>query len=497
MNNDTISQAQGAPDLDLDKLEALARAADQGDGQHIYIHWRDSNNHAANLAWHNAASPAAFLALIELARRATAPNAAPADVSRAHLLLEQKWDAEGACTSCGWHAALYEHGVDDDDIADALLNGGILTLACISKDDETCDSHRGTSINLAAQPAAVPASPNYERMFMAACGDLGLISEELGLDPDDGGADPIIEAIQELKAQLATPPVAVGEAEQQLIQPAPVERDVNGYWSHPGVPEFDEGSVSEAAAWTTAQGLELTSVHLESESDDHPAYIAYFDKEEGTCAAWEPPRPSGEGWFILSIYDTEDGPICWWARRVVSDVAKVAPQPVGDSVPRIKGKTAAGWYVAYCEVSAKLKQAYGCIERYAAKLAEAEKLAPQPVGALVAKAEPYGWLQYIDGVKTQNFARTIEELEDIKRVFRLMKHTGKAEYVPVYAAPTESAAAPAPAEQHEARRWCKGDAEWTDWRAISAEDYARYKNDTTFEIRALATPTTQQGGDHG
>jgi hypothetical protein len=73
-----------------------------------------------------------------------------------------------------------------------------------------------------------------------------------------------------------------------------------------------------------------------------------------------------------------------------------------------------------------------------------------PAGALVANAEPHGWLQFIDGVKTQNFARTAEELEDIKRVFRLMKHTGKAEYVPVYAAPTGSAAAPA--EQTQAAR---------------------------------------------
>lgn len=39
------------------------------------------------------------------------------------------------------------------------------------------------------------------RMFAAACSDLGLINEALGLDANDGGAEPILEAIEELKAR--------------------------------------------------------------------------------------------------------------------------------------------------------------------------------------------------------------------------------------------------------------------------------------------------------
>lgn len=45
-------------------LKRLALAADQGEGQHIYTSWRDSNNSDANDAWHKAASPAAILALL-------------------------------------------------------------------------------------------------------------------------------------------------------------------------------------------------------------------------------------------------------------------------------------------------------------------------------------------------------------------------------------------------------------------------------------------------
>ncbi|WP_186079496.1 hypothetical protein [Burkholderia gladioli] len=64
------------------------------------------------------------------------------------------------------------------------------------------------SAMLDAAPAAPVAEPSpaenaklasMTRMFHAACAELGLINEALGLDPDDGGAEPILDAIQKLK----------------------------------------------------------------------------------------------------------------------------------------------------------------------------------------------------------------------------------------------------------------------------------------------------------
>jgi len=68
------------------------------------------------------------------------------------------------------------------------------------------------------------------RMFNAACADLGLISEALGLDPDDGGAEPIISAIEELKnATPSTPAVTLSS------EPVAVIGDVFGlYWCGTG-----------------------------------------------------------------------------------------------------------------------------------------------------------------------------------------------------------------------------------------------------------------------
>lgn len=99
-----------------------------------------------------------------------------------------------------------------------------------------------------------------------------------------------------------------------FIQPMRVERDKDGWWSHPGIPDFSEDATA-FNAWLVAHGLETTYKMLESEGDSHPAYVSYFEKEDVSFAAWEPIPPVGDGWFTFSIHDTEDGPAWVWARR--------------------------------------------------------------------------------------------------------------------------------------------------------------------------------------
>ena len=59
--------------------------------------------------------------------------------------------------------------------------------------DEAPDQQQADSEELA----------QYKRMFNAACVELGRINEALGLDPDDGGAEPILSAIAEMKQPQA------------------------------------------------------------------------------------------------------------------------------------------------------------------------------------------------------------------------------------------------------------------------------------------------------
>lgn len=69
-------------------------------------------------------------------------------VKQAKLILESKWDSEGACDSCGYHACLYEYHLNDLDIWEALYyEDGLLHLPCYS-DDEDSDSHRGVNIKI-------------------------------------------------------------------------------------------------------------------------------------------------------------------------------------------------------------------------------------------------------------------------------------------------------------------------------------------------------------
>ena len=101
----------------------------------------------------------------------------------------------------------------------------------------------------------------------------------------------------------------------ELIQPMEVTRDVMGFWSHPGIPDFDEDHLAYKE-WQHAQGLEICHQNLESEDDEHPAYKSYYEGDGGgSIAEWNPDMPEGDGWFVLSIHDTEDGPYYVWARR--------------------------------------------------------------------------------------------------------------------------------------------------------------------------------------
>jgi hypothetical protein len=80
-------------------------------------------------------------------------------------------------------------------------------------------AQRCDSTGSAPVPPEAPQQPDAElermrRMFIAACEDLGSINEALGLDPDDGGAEPILAAIEELKSR-ATPPEAEALTEPQ------------------------------------------------------------------------------------------------------------------------------------------------------------------------------------------------------------------------------------------------------------------------------------------
>lgn len=71
------------------------------------------------------------------------------EIERYREKLEKLWDDKGYCRSCGWHACLYEHNVEDWEIQDAIeKNDGILELSCVSKNAFDPSSHRVIKIYL-------------------------------------------------------------------------------------------------------------------------------------------------------------------------------------------------------------------------------------------------------------------------------------------------------------------------------------------------------------
>lgn len=108
----------------------------------------------------------------------------------------------------------------------------------------------------------------------------------------------------------------------ELILPVPVERDAQGYWIHPALPDFgDEGEHARESyrKWKAEQRLELKVVEMELDCEDFDQHPYYEGSDH--CLGWEPSQPEGEGWFCLSIVENDDGPICWWARRTAQEVS--------------------------------------------------------------------------------------------------------------------------------------------------------------------------------
>ncbi|CAM3945367.1 hypothetical protein PLGE761_02330 [Pluralibacter gergoviae] len=103
------------------------------------------------------------------------------------------------------------------------------------------------------------------------------------------------------------------------ITALPVDRDPEyGFWTHPALDELCGGREgvppAEFNEWLNANALEHQMTWLDG-SDDAAAYDEYFSGNSGTFTKWKPEKPHGDGRFVASIHDTEDGPICIWLRE--------------------------------------------------------------------------------------------------------------------------------------------------------------------------------------
>lgn len=97
-------------------------------------------------------------------------------------------------------------------------------------------------------------------------------------------------------------------------------RSRDGYCRHPDWP--DEESDTTMNGWLKLIGFEIAIAWLDGDEDAEDVQTR-LENGDTDILAWNPKPPAEcEGWFIVSIHDHEDGPVCIWARDTQAVASK-------------------------------------------------------------------------------------------------------------------------------------------------------------------------------
>lgn len=101
-----------------------------------------------------------------------------------------------------------------------------------------------------------------------------------------------------------------------FLQPAEAARTHLGHWTHPDYPLTEDGvEEGDFSDWLQLIGHASSTCWMENDIGAAAVTERYMNGD-GDISAWEPSKPAGDGWFIGSIHDTEDGPLCVWLRKL-------------------------------------------------------------------------------------------------------------------------------------------------------------------------------------
>lgn len=97
------------------------------------------------------------------------------------------------------------------------------------------------------------------------------------------------------------------------ILPIEPQRDAMGYYMHPGIPDFNDDN-DALANWIYEQQLTI-NVQFLFEADKQSDEFKHYFEHGGNAEKWQPVQPDDSGWFMLSLFETDDGPVCWWTKH--------------------------------------------------------------------------------------------------------------------------------------------------------------------------------------
>ncbi|EKS9798264.1 MULTISPECIES: hypothetical protein [Burkholderia] len=122
----------------------------------------------------------------------------------------------------------------------------------------------------------------------------------------------IVHGITSLASGKPIAPLSLEGLRRAILTPREIMRDEDGMLSNPAVPYLDEDVNYET--FFAAFGIEAAFIHMENDVDCD-TYDQYFASNSANCSFWMPSAPAGDGWLLLEIYDTEDGPVALYVRE--------------------------------------------------------------------------------------------------------------------------------------------------------------------------------------
>jgi len=98
-----------------------------------------------------------------------------------------------------------------------------------------------------------------------------------------------------------------------MIIAAEVKRDEQGYWTHPALARSGCETSAELSYWLRTNKLQCFVMTMRDEAPE--AFAAGFTDEAPDARGWIPEPPDDDSWFLGSVHDTGEGPVCYWFRH--------------------------------------------------------------------------------------------------------------------------------------------------------------------------------------
>lgn len=104
------------------------------------------------------------------------------------------------------------------------------------------------------------------------------------------------------------------------------EPDEFGFFTHPDIPGNEEDEGADWRAKLGAMGFQASTIDFESDADEADVDLWFNSYEQGLSIAemreiitdWQPTQPPGDGWLLVSKFDTDSGPFALFVKPIQS-----------------------------------------------------------------------------------------------------------------------------------------------------------------------------------